>query len=94
MNLNLGGFNPAGMMQTGNSLMALAQLPADQREQYLKDHPELLNEGAIGAALTAAGMADPGTKAKIAEGALQAAKQLNSADLIAQAQAMLGKNKA
>jgi hypothetical protein len=91
MNLNLGGFNPAGMMQAGNSLMALAQLPADQREQYLNDHPELLNEGVIGAALTAAGLADPDKKKQIAEGALQAAKQLNSADLIAQAQALLGR---
>jgi hypothetical protein len=91
MNLNLGGFNPAGMMQTGNALMALAQLPADQREQYVNEHPELLNEGVIGAALTAAGLADPATKKKIAEGGLQVARQLNSADLIAQAQAMLGR---
>ncbi len=66
-------------------------MPAGQRERYLNDHPELLNEGAIGAALAAAGLADPGTKKQIAEGALQVAKQLNSAELVAQAQALLGK---
>ncbi len=91
MNLNLGGFDPSSLMNNANPLLAFARLPEDQREKYLDDHPELLNEGLVGAALNAAGLADPATRKQIASGALQIAKQLGNQDLIKQAQGMLGR---
>jgi hypothetical protein len=91
MNLSFAGMNPAGLMSQLNPIVAFSQLPADQQEKYLNEHPELLNEGLVGAALSAAGLAGPADKQRIASAALQVAKQLNSADLIAQAQALLGR---
>ncbi len=46
-----------------------------------------------GATLGAAGFSGPADKQRIAAAALMVAKQLNSPDLIAQAQALLGKKK-
>jgi hypothetical protein len=91
MNLSFAGMSPAGLMSMMNSIVAFSQLPVDQQEKYLNEHPELLNEGLVGAALSAAGLSGPADKQRIAAAALQVAKQLNSADLIAQAQALLAK---
>ena len=86
MNLSFAGVDPAGLMSKVNPIVAFSQLPEDQREKYL-------SEGLVGAALSAAGFSGPADKKRIATAALQVAKQLNSADLIAQAQALLGKKK-
>jgi hypothetical protein len=91
MNLSFAGINPAGLMSQLNPIVAFSQLPADQQEKYLAEHPELLNEGVVGAALSAAGLAGPADKERIAAAALQVARQLKSPDLMAQAQALLGR---
>ena len=93
MNLSFAGMDPGGLMSKANPIVAFSQLPEDQREKYLSEHPDLLSEGLVGAALSAAGFSGPADKKRIATAALQVAKQLNSADLIAQAQALLGKKK-
>jgi hypothetical protein len=93
MNLSFAGVNPAGLMSQLNPIVAFSQLPADQQEKYLNEHPELLNEGLVGAALSAAGLSGPADKQRIAAAVLMVAKQLKNPDLIAQAKALLGKKK-
>jgi hypothetical protein len=91
MNMSFAGIDPAGLMSKLNPIVAFSQVPADQQEKYLNEHPELLNEGVVGAALSAANLAGPADKQRIAQAVLMVAKQLKSPDLIAQAQALLGR---
>ncbi|MDP3047549.1 MAG: hypothetical protein Q8O07_08740 [Chloroflexota bacterium] len=93
MNLSFAGMDPAGLMSKVNPIVAFSQLPEDQREKYLNEHPELLNEGLVGAALSAAGFSGPADKQRIAAAALMVATRLGNPELVAQAKAMLGKKK-
>ncbi len=71
------------------SFLRFADLPDSQRENFLRQHPEILNAAVVGSAMMSAKMREPGFGRRIGSAALYVATKLNNKELQAEARKLL-----
>lgn len=68
------------IMDMGVTFAEFSNLPDSQRETFLSEHPEILNTGMVGWALTAARMREPEARQRLASAAYYVATKLGSTE--------------